>query len=392
MTLLIAYVAAVVFAVSSAITLVVYLLWRGHLAFWGRRLLAEGSYAEVEQLTMPDGGSVTLRRLALHGEPTTGERMPVLLVHGLAMNHQCLDLGEASLARSLQREGFDVWLVTLRSGRTYLSPFGPRTSTFAAMVEHDLPRAVDIILERTGKPQLDIMGLSMGGMLLYASLGRSLSADKVHRVVLFGSPGQIRPLGLLNLSRFMPAALALSVPLRAMIRTVAFAPRLVPGLVWRRLYNPANMERQFERHMLWNVWEGIPGQLGREFVLWSAANGVVSANRAPVLAGLAQVDVPVLFFAGSVDWLAPVHSVRAAYEAWGSGLPMVEKQFVVLGRETSGATCDYGHCDLVLGQRAHTEAFEPAARFLRADARPRTFVSSPAPKPGSVSTPLALEA
>ncbi len=226
------------------------------------------------------------------------------------MSHSCFDLEEHSLARHLSREGFDVWLLTLRSGRTYLSPFGPKHCDFASMVAHDLPFAVDTVLRRTGKTQLDIAGLSMGGMLVYASLGRSVAEDKVRRVVVFGSPGMIRPLGLLGLSRYVPAALSLGVPIRALVRTVAFAPRVVPRFLWNRLYNPHNVDAQYERRMLWNIWEGIPGRLGRDFVNWSAAGGVISVNRLPILDGLARVSVPVLFFAGHVDRPAPVHSVK----------------------------------------------------------------------------------
>jgi polyhydroxyalkanoate synthase len=393
--LLYAYVAVCVLGVTGVITGLVYLAWRGHLSFWSRRLALAPLYAEVEEHTLPDGGMITLRRVARTADAernAPSSRVPVLLVHGLAMSQHCFDLEQQSLTRYLEREGFDVWLLTLRSGRTYLSPFGPKQCDFAAMVSHDLPFAVDTILARTGHSQVDIAGLSMGGMLLYASLGRTLHQDKVRKVVVFGSPGHIRPLGPLNLSRFMPATLALSVPMRAFLRTVAFAPRLVPGLVWKRLYNPQNIESQFERRMLWNIWEGIPGRLGRDFVTWSARGGVISVNDAPILDGLAQVEVPALFFAGSIDWLAPVSSVRAAFDAWGNGLSMVEKRFVIMGRETSGATFDYGHCDLILGRNAEREVFAPAVAFLCEDEHRKVLHSSPSPKPDAAIAPLALQA
>ena|GEM_PF-498788 len=396
LSLLVAYVAAVTLLVSAMVALLFYLCWRLHLAFWSPRLGNSPAYAELEEHTLPDGGVIALRRIRGGASPeatAASARVPVLLIHGLAMNHRCFDLDETSLARHLAREGFDVWLLTLRSGRSYLSPFGPRHCDFASMVAHDLPFAVDAVRARTGKPQVDVAGLSMGGMLLYAGLGRSLAQDKVRRVIVFGSPGKIRALGPISLSRFLPARLALGVPMRAWLRTVAFAPRLVPRLLWRRLYNPANLEAPFERRMLWNVWENIPGRLGHDFVSWSAAGGAITVDHTPVLAGLAHVDVPALFFAGSVDWLAPVTCVRAAYDAWGSALPMVDKQFVVMGRETSGASCDYGHCDLILGHNAAREVFEPAVAFLRADERYHGVQhSTPAPKLDAPVAPLARQA
>jgi len=392
MLLLYAYVAVCALGVTAVSAALGYLVWRGHLAFWSRRFALMPRYAEIEEHTLPDGGVVTLRRVVGRPAESGADRVPVLLVHGLAMSHHCFDLEEQSLTRRLEREGFDVWLLTLRSGRTYLWPFGPKHCDFAAMVAHDLPFAVDTILARTGHRQLDIAGLSMGGMLVYASLGRTLQQDKVRKVVVFGSPGQIRPLGLLSLSRFMPATFALSVPLRALLRTIAFAPRLVPGWVWRRLYNPQNIDGDFERRMLWNIWEGIPGRLGRDFVMWSARGGVISVNDAPILDGLAQVEVPALFFAGAVDWLAPVSSVRAAYEAWGSASPLVDKRFVVMGRETNGATFDYGHCDLILGRHTEREVFAPAVAFLCEDEQRRVQHSTPSPKPDVAQPPLAVPA
>ncbi len=394
MTLLLfyAYVAVCALGVTAVIAALGYLVWRGHLAFWSRRFALSPAYAEVEEHTLPDGGVVTLRRIAPPLE-ARAHRVPVLLVHGLAMSQHCFDLQQQSLARHLAREGFDVWLLTLRSGRTYLWPFGPKHCDFAAMVSHDLPFAVDTILSRTGHRQLDIAGLSMGGMLVYASLGRTLAQDKVRKVVVFGSPGQIRPLGPLSLSRFIPATFALSVPLRALLRTIAFAPRLVPSLVWRRLYNPQNLEAEFERRMLWNIWEGIPGRLGRDFVIWSARGGVISLNGAPILDGLAKVEVPALFFAGSVDWLAPVSSVRAAYEAWGSASPWVDKRFVVMGRAANGAAFDYGHCDLILGRHVDREVFAPTLAFLCEDEQRQVHQSISSPKPGvAARPPLALPA
>ncbi|MDB4977777.1 MAG: lipase, partial [Myxococcaceae bacterium] len=143
----------------------------------------------------------------------------------------------------------------------------------------------------------------------------------------------------------------------------AFAPRLVPSFLWGRLYNPKNVDPKVERGMLVSVWEDIPGRLGADFVRWSCNGGVVDVEGTPVLPGLAHVAVPVCFFAGSVDWLAPVATVRAGYEAWGAALPSVEKHFVVLGRQT-GTCDDYGHCDISFGRHVKKEVFEPAARFL----------------------------
>jgi polyhydroxyalkanoate synthase len=347
-------------------------LWWVHLRFW-RRLSVALPYETVDELTLPDGGVIELRRVGRspHASLAESSDVPVLMVHGLAMNHRNHDLAEeVSFARHLRNEGRDVWLLTLRSGRSSRSfkqphqwVFGPPQSDFAAMVQHDLPIAVREVLARTGQSQLDFAVFSMGGMLLYAGLDRTVDSKLVRRAAVFASPAKIRPLGTLNLTRFLPPALALSVPMTLMTRSFAFAPRLVPSFLWRRLYNPRNVDSKVERQMLWDVWEDIPGRLGNDFVRWSSQDGVLTNEGVPVLAGLADVKVPACFFAGSIDWLAPVYTVHAGFEAWGRNVPSLHKHFVVLGRQT-GASDDYGHCDLAFGRHVKKEVFEPAARFL----------------------------
>ncbi|MFT3924418.1 MAG: alpha/beta fold hydrolase [Myxococcales bacterium] len=380
--------------VVASVTSLLFLFWRAHLWYWSRSLAVDAQYVEQISAKLSDGGAVELRRLASTEDGLSApiERVPVLLVHGLAMRETCFDLGETSLARHLQREGFDVWLLTLRSGRGALWPFGPKHCHFAAMVAHDLPYAVDEVLRRTGAKQLDIAALSMGGMIVYASLGRSLEREKVHRVVLFGAPGQIRPLGPLNWSHLIPVNWVLRVPMRGWLQTVAFAPRLVVSRLWRFLYNPRNLEPELERKMLWNIWEGISGPLGRDFVKFSRAGGTISVDGRPVLEGLARIDVPALFFAGKVDGLAPEYTVRAGFDAWGRDVPAVRKEFVLLGRATSGSEHDYGHCDIVIGRNAVREVFAPVVSFLSEGQPRRMRTSGYAPRAGDDQrSGLALE-
>jgi pimeloyl-ACP methyl ester carboxylesterase len=348
-------------------------LWWAHLRFW-KRLSVDLPYEAVEQLVMPDGGTIELRRVGrsrLSGAEGESSDVPVLMVHGLAMNHRNHDTAEeVSLARYLRSQGRDVWLLTLRSGRPSRSlkrplelVYGPAQSDFAAMVKHDLPSAVREVLARTGQPRLDFAVFSMGGMLLYAGLDRTVDSKLVRRAALFASPAKVRPLGALSLTRFVPAALAPSVPMVLMTRSFAFFPRLVPSFLWRRLYNPSNVDAKVERGMLWDVWEDIPGRLGNDFVRWSAAGGQLTVDDKPVLPGLANVNVPACFFAGSIDWLAPASTVHAGFEAWGRNVPHLNKHFVVLGR-ASGTRDEYGHCDISFGRHVKHEVFEPAARFL----------------------------
>ncbi|HEY6882126.1 MAG TPA: alpha/beta fold hydrolase [Polyangiales bacterium] len=346
--------------IAFAIGLTIWLL---HLRLWRWLLSSSPSYESVETLVLPDGGAIELRRIAAPIQPS--DPVPVLLIHGLAMNHRNHDAHEDySFARHLHRAGRDVWLVTLRSGRRSPPIYCAANNHFAAMVKYDLPAAVAAVLARTRQRKLDLAVFSMGGMLLYAGLDRTLDARLVRRVVLFASPAKIRPLGPLGWLSFLPANVMPTPALRAAVGTFAFAPRLVPASLWSRVYNHRNVDRRVERGALCDVWENIPGRLATDFMRWSKAQGgEITVDGRPILGGLAKVNVPACFFAGTADWLAPEWTVREGYEAWGRDLPHIEKHFVVLGR-AHGTRHDYGHCDIVYGQYAPSEVYAPAAQFL----------------------------
>jgi polyhydroxyalkanoate synthase subunit PhaC len=348
--------------VTLVCTLVGVAVWLAHLHFWSWLFASEPKYESVETLRMPDGGVIELRRIATPIEPR--DATPVLMIHGLAMNHRNHDThADYSFARHLHREGRDVWLVTLRSGMRWMHLFSGPRSDFASMVKHDLPGAVQAVLARTRQRQLDLAVFSMGGMLAYAGLDRTLDARLIRRVVVFASPGKIRPLGVIGAFHFLPPAFSPTAHLRYGLGAIAFAPRLVPTVLMRRLYNAENVDPRIERGMLCDVWENIPGRLGSDFTRWAKNGGDLTVDGLPVLNGLAKLNVPVMFFAGGVDWLAPEYTVRAAYEAWGRDVPGLEKHFILLSRG-HGVQCDYGHCDIAFGRNAPQEVFTPAARFL----------------------------
>jgi len=350
-------------------------LWRMHLSFWKEHLSMPMHYAHEETLTMPDGAVIELRRLR-HAAPDA-DAVPVLLVHGIAVNHRNNDPSpERSFARFLSLEGRDVWLLTMRSGRTRPSLFGPEHHAFSAMRDHDLPRGVDAVLARTGQSQLDLVAYSMGGMVMYAAIGRTLHVSRVRRAVAFASPGKVRTLGPLAFARYLPRSLTPTLPMRIVTRSFAFAHALLPGFITRVFYNPSNVPAHIARQSMVDMFSDIPGQLGADFVRWAAAGGELVLDGERVLDGLHAIRVPACFFAGSVDLLAPADLVRAAYDAWGKGVPELEKHFILLGRE-SGARDEYGHGDFAFGTHAHEEVFTPAARFL-AQAVPVRHVASPA--------------
>ena len=335
--------------------------WANH-AFWVRRLTVLQEYTEEHRVPTPDGSAIELRRLPAvvdSGLP------PVLLVHGLGADHRNLDMtAESSLARHLAGAGRDVWLVTLRCGRTDLRFRERRLVTFNAMVKHDVPLAVLEVRQRTGATAIDYVGFSMGGMLLYAALGRTLPESQIRRAVTIGSPGLLAPpFGFLKAFRFLPRIFVPRVAIRILARLAAFAAEWLVTPLHRIFYNPRNVEKGAIARTLMNGIVDIAATLQADFMGWGLRSGQVLIDGLHVLDGLATIERPALIVAGAGDRIAPASSVRIAFEAWGRDHAQIEKQWLLLGRE-SGAAEDYGHGDLAVGKSVREDLHEPVARFL----------------------------
>jgi len=333
-----------------------------HLAFWVRRYAVPARYAEEARIATPDGSAIELRRLP---PPPTPSLPPILMVHGLAANHRNVDTEpDRSLARHLHAEERDVWLLTLRSGRADRRRAERSRIRFAAMVEHDLPLAIEHVLSRTGAEAVDYVGFSMGGMLMYAALGRTVAEARVRRAVIIGSPGRIDlPFRVLRIFRWMPRLFVPSLWLRLGARMTAFLVEALPLPLEHFIFNRANVARGAVARALVNIIEDIPGSLQADFNEWAFSDGVIRVDGEPVLEGLATVEVPALFFAGAKDRIASPAAVRAAFDAWGREGTEVEKEWRLLAR-AEGAAEDYGHGDLAIGEHLPADLFGPAALFL----------------------------
>lgn len=353
-----------------------------HYRYWVRRLTVPLEYVHEERIETPDGSAFELRRLPPLREQPSGatvpapeklpvalSRAPVLLVHGIGINHQNNDmLPDLSLARHLAIEGHDCWLLTLRSGRSDKRWSERSRMRFDPMARHDLPMAIERVLALTAAPALDYVGFSMGGMLLYGSIGRTVEPSRIRKVVILGSPAIVRmpvPVVVSSMLALLPWWMLPTIPLRLLSRMVAFVADRFPHTPLHRIvYNPDNVERGIAGASLMTI-QDLPGALNADFVRWAARGGVIDVEGKSIEERLAEQRAPAFFVAGAADLLAPPASVRAAFEAWGRAHPRVEKSFLVLGR-ADGASADYGHGDLAIGRRAREEIFEPVARFLAA--------------------------
>ncbi len=319
-----------------------------------------------------DGWVLPLYRFAPRGAAPNGHSLPpVILCHGMGANRFSLaQTGPSNLAVWLAERGHDVFVVELRgAGRSVeLTPGANNESKwefdFDTYREKDVPAILARIKEITGSSEVDWVGHSMGGMLLYAIAGHGggFSGDvRVRRAVAIASPGMIENLPLrigvmLRLATIFPGN---QLPNRLWLRTVSlFYPKFIPdneaSLGFKSNYDPV-----FARAFVANVGANVSRGLARQVSSWEGRGGIYSRDgRVNYTAALASSPVPIRFIGAGNDYLANQASVRRAFDAAGG-----EKDLNFLGKGF-GSARDYGHTDVVAGRFAALDSFPLVGSWL----------------------------
>ncbi|NJK89018.1 MAG: hypothetical protein HC923_06160 [Myxococcales bacterium] len=115
------------------------------------------------------------------------------------------------------------------------------------------------------------------------------------------------------------------------------------------------------KHLLASLAEDVPAGIVRQIRDWSKARQVFTTEGEPV--SWADVRVPLLAIAGSLDWLAGPDDVRALTD----GVSSPDCTLEVLGR-AQGLPWDFGHGGLLLSDPAPDHVFPRILRWLEARA------------------------
>ena len=334
-------------------------------ALWARYYHAELDVDEVHYATTSDGWKVALHRYL----PSSREenRRPIVLCHGLGANRHNFDLGRGpSLARYLRERGHDVWVLELRGAGCSSRPrwFNGRRYTwnFDDFIERDIPAALDLVRRKTGIGQVNWVGHSMGGLVMYAFL-QEQGHEAIASAVAVSSPGLFRTLGPIRpIHRLLKALLVFpAIHFEGLARGVAPLAGRSRFVLHMSGNNPETLKGLSVRLIMANLATDIPRPLPRQFVDWGESGDIRTADRRRSYRdGFGRARTPMLFLAGSIDALAPPASVRYAYDRVGSE----EKEFRELGR-THGDSVDYGHGDILLGSHAEEEVFPVIEAWLR---------------------------
>ncbi len=325
---------------------------------------AETDHDELHYAITDDGVHLALYRyLPKKGQAQT---CPIILCHGVTSNRFTWDLMEVNFARYLADKGHDVWSLELRGSQgSRQTTSGKQISlhfNFDDHVEKDLPAAIDHVISATSSNQVDWIGHSMGGMLLYAYLTQ-FKDNRIRRGCAIGSPGTMKktPRIYHKVTFFIP-------PYRyyPLIHTNFFLTFFLPfvrlGLVWTDVVvNRKNTTPKYLTAMAVNVIGDVSTRLGlhlaymvRKGNLRQFPPGDFSYEN-----NLSNITIPLLLVSGAKDLLGPPFRLKHVLD----NISSKEKHFIECSVK-NGYCADYGHTDLILGNKAKDEVWPGIAQWF----------------------------
>lgn len=340
---------------------------------------ATESGEQLHHTTTEDGVRIGIWR---HTPDHTNPGEPVLVVHGLGVNHYHMDLGErCSVAEYLSSRGYDCWVVELR-GRG-ISETPDESWNFDDFAQRDLPSAVDYVLEQTGKSMVHFVGHSMGGMLYYALAGAVGYSNKLASAVSAGGPfhgkraggpsrGNVNyPFGADSsgyTTVFVPILellrrLRLPYPASARWAAVGYPvlKKLVPRQILQIMINPDNISHSMVLKAAVRAPERLEATVLEQFLDWGLNRyWVDSSGQLDYRKGISEIETPTLLIAGSADNMVPVHNQESGFEQLGCE----DKKLEVVGKD-QGYAANYSHADMLYGPKAVDEVYPLILEWLK---------------------------
>lgn len=311
-------------------------------------------FDEIIMVQTDDGWRLPLYRHLPKGEKK--HACPVLLCHGLTGSRYNFDSEkELSMATYLAARGYDCFVVSLRGDMdTALikNAEAKRTTyNFDDFITRDLPQIVEKVKQQTGAKKVHWVGHSMGAMIGYAYLGSR--PGTVASAVLMGGPVYFENMNAIFKSLIKIKVLLKLLPIAPAGHLIKpFLPLNGRGLDFfiKNQTNPDNVDKAQFRRIAFNVVTDTSMALMMQMGSFIAHNIFRSKDGIDYRARIADIEEPVLCFAGTEDRVAGFENVTRGFDL----LPEGNKELVLLTRD-NGFAFDYGHMDMNLGKNVPRE-------------------------------------
>ena len=211
--------------------------------------------------------------------------------------------------------------------------------------------------------------MSEGGMVLYAYL--SQGGLGIHAGATLGSPTKLNwGTGLEGLIKtagpmFVTPKWMIPSGVGALLAS-PFQGVVEDGPFQRFFYNPQSTDLETWRRLMVYGTASVSGGAALQLIeLIETGRFQTHDGMIDLRADMAKITTPVMVIAGRLDRIAVAPSVKDGYRALGG-----PKEWVVITR-ANGSKGEYGHMDLVIGERAATEVWPKILTFFGGEhARP----------------------
>ena len=236
-----------------------------------------------------DGWRVTME----HFPHTRGRGEPVLIYMGPLIHSRILRLGEGQFLRSLQENGFDVFLFSHRGQRNSIRlPSIKSTSanhSWNDILHHDLPCAVDAIKRYTKATRIFMLGHGLGGLMTYSWLSGGGARDLAGNITI-DAPALYTPRKIPVRYQLIQQILAhwTQYPTKALAQLQA----------QRSLILHPEISPQRSRGILHHCLENISPSMAQQLTQWLRTGRFCSKTQHH-LSTIRSCTLPKLFLAGS---------------------------------------------------------------------------------------------
>ena len=293
-------------------------------------------------------------------------KTPLIFVFALVNRPYILDLKEGrSVVSHFVKAGFDTYLIDWGA-----PTHADRHLTLEDYINGYMANVVDYVRERTGAPQVSILGYCMGGTM--SVMYTALHPEKVKNLLLLAAGIDFATReGLLNLwsdadyfdvdgfvdafgnapAEFLQATFQLLKPVQNLIEKPI------------NFYEKADDDKFLDDFLTMETWLNdniaVPGGVFREFVKGLYQKNLLVKNAMPVgrhIVDLRKIKCPVLNIMARNDDLVPC----------AQSAPFND---LVSSRDRKSIVVPAGHIGLAVGSRAQTEAWPEACRWLASRSR-----------------------
>lgn len=327
---------------------------------------------EIYEVRTKDGFSVTLTRYVGSKRPS------IMLIHGMGCNHKIFDFDENhSLARFLAKEGWDVWLLDLRThdgdGDYILGKLRGVDSDIEFICRYwdfdktylkiDVVTAIDFIKQKTNYSKIFLGGHSYGGYLAYA-YAELIGEENLAGIITTGASAMAAPLSYAKpLSELYKAGLKIGE--RVFVRPFSCQIRRYLKIIPRNYENYKPLPSMFYDYttkreiQLACMFMGDNEPMGARVDMYFGkdprfydGHWVDPQTLYDYTENLHKITVPFLAIAGDNDTQDPKDDIFKTFENVSSE----NKEFLHFAK--------HSHMDLLLGENASSLIFPEVSNWL----------------------------